>query len=229
MLDVTKDDIVNVVLDTETLGIPKNRCIMLSLGATYFTDNELFDMPEKEISSKLFLSRGFYVKFDKGEQKREYQRIAQQSTVDWWKKQGSEAKIVLRDDPIADQRLLDGLNQFYEWIGDHSPKKIRFWARGLNFDMHLVETCMDDVGISRVMAFWNYRDTRTWCAGAMLDPNVDRVAVSTDRMPTFVAHHSLYDATKDAIMCMLAPRYASGNLSIPVSNVIPDTVPRNGT
>lgn len=229
MIQVKADDIVNIVLDTETLGIPKNRCIILSLGATYFTDDELFNMPARDITSKMFLERGMYVKFDKAEQKKIYGRIAERDTVDWWKKQGKEAKIVLHDDPIADRELLDGFRDLYDWVGDHPPKKIRFWARGLNFDMHLIETCMDDVGISRVMAFWNYRDTRTWCGGAMLDPNMDRVPIGTSRMPSFVAHHSLYDATKDAIMCMLAPRYASGSLDMPTDNVIPDTVPRNRT
>ena len=214
MQNVDKEEVLNVVVDFETLGLPRDRGVALDLSATYFTDTELLDGSDKPVLSfKDLIERSLTVKFDVADQIDTYGRTTDQGVIDWWKKQSEDARSLVAKSE-RDVSLSTGINTFFDWL-DHPAKKTRLWARGMVFDLCLLEDLMKDVEYNRFMAFWNYRDTRTWFAGCMLDPNYDRVPVSKDELDGFVAHNSSHDVAKDALMCMYAPLYASGATGLP--------------
>lgn len=82
------------------------------------------------------------------------------STLNWWSKQGKEAKRVITSKdriPLADALRL--LNRDMSSVGN--PNAMRVWGNGSSFDISIIEHAYYTENVPIIWKFWNHRDVRT--------------------------------------------------------------------
>lgn len=141
----------DVMLDLETLGT-RPGCAVLSIGACTFsptghgTDAEFY----ANIDPQSCRDAGLYV---------------DPATVEWWSRQGDEAKAAL----MVDRRpLKDALWAFATWWQTVGGERV--WSQGAAFDQPILEAAFVAAGFAGApWAFWNSRCSRTLFAVADVD------------------------------------------------------------
>jgi len=78
-------------------------------------------------------------------------------TVAWWKKQPIEATLAWAQDG---KPLKQALQEFVEWLGPDA-KDHTYYCWGLNFDVPILATSLERVGIEKPWKYWNLRCART--------------------------------------------------------------------
>ncbi len=79
-------------------------------------------------------------------------------TLKWWSEQSDEAKAKAFG-PGGRVSLWDGTNGLINFIKRYRPFNV--WACGPEFDMKILESLCDELGIELPVKFWQYRDVRT--------------------------------------------------------------------
>jgi len=133
---------MHVMHDIETLGT-KPGSIILSIGAVAFCPTE------RVIKST------FYINIDE-EQSRALGLFAEQSTIDWWAGQSTEARAALCVNAVSP---MAALADYFSWFTAVDGEFI--WSHGASFDTPLVEAAAMRLDIPPPWRFWNVRDTRT--------------------------------------------------------------------
>jgi hypothetical protein len=148
-----------------------------------------------------YVKDGFSVKFDKREQRDKYRRTVDKSTIDWWKKQSSEARAVYEDSD-EDMTMEDGLIELSKYLHESEyrfdDRKSFVFCRGNYFDFPMIESMYQQIGKNLPFNTWAIRDIRTF---------VDVLTGSTDgygkyknlNIPGFIAHNCLHDTCADII------------------------------
>lgn len=197
---------VDFVFDYECIGPPpKGKIIELSY--VPFIDDPYHPPTFMEL-----VSRGRKYKFNL---KAQTDRLADSGTIEWWRKQSAEAKLILK--PSADDlELLEGHKQF---LADLKKDGISYWqsldyCRGPEFDRtfltDILRTLADGFDTKGVApnVFWNSRDVRTAIENRLLARGVTMVPLRVGMLDGFVKHDSIHDCAKDALMLIYARRYA---------------------
>ncbi|QDH49164.1 exonuclease [Pantoea phage Phynn] len=209
----------DVVIDYETLG-PPPRCKVLELSAVPFVDD-----PYNPPTFAQLVAGGRKYKFDIRKQKN---RLSNQATIEWWRKQDPEAKKILKPLP-DDLDLYQGHEQFMK---DLKTDGISFWdsliyCRGPEFDYSiLIDVIRDTHGweadLFKIMptAFWNTRDVRTTIENRLMSRGVAKTPLPLGVLDGFIAHDSIHDCAKDALMIIYASRYALGLQDAPEGDQI---------
>lgn len=161
----------HVMMDAETMG---NRagCAMVSLGAVEFDESGYFGRTfYRVIDLQSCLDQGLFV---------------EGSTVNWWLKQGDEARqsILANPDGTKPESLNKVLLDFSDWL----PRGARLWAHGATFDPPIIEAAYKAAGLFLPWKFRDVRDTRTI---------YELAGVKIDRDPN-TYHHALDDAKAQA-------------------------------
>ena len=128
--------------DIETLGREPG-CVILSIGAAMFDPrgDGHGDTFYRNVDLTSSLLEGFT--FD-------------ESTLDWWQKQNTQAVGALGAEAVSIQ---DALFDFVDWYNKNKAKK--FWCQGLTFDVPILEAAMKKFDIRIPWQFWAVRDTRS--------------------------------------------------------------------
>lgn len=161
---------IHHMVDLETFGTTP-RSVVLSIGIV------AFDVREMAITG------AYHTILERDQQIRTLQREVNQSTLEWWDRQGTEARKLL-DAPSHERvPLEDALVEVTEFM--HGTQGV--WGNGAAFDNVILASLFDDVGLERPWAFWQDRCFRTLkhIAGnhGMLKPPF-----------TGVPHNALHDA-----------------------------------
>ncbi|ADJ55324.1 DexA exonuclease A [Escherichia phage RB16] len=199
---------VDYVWDYETVG-PSPNGKLVELSYVPFIDD-----PHNPPTFAELVSRGRKYKFDL---KKQPDRIADKSTIDWWKQQSEEARAILKPSP-DDIDLYEGHKQFFE---DLKADGVSRWqsldyVRGPEFDrgilVDVVRTMTGKVDIFDDMptVFWNSRDVRTAIENRLLTRGASTCPLRKGILNGFVMHNSIHDCAKDALMLIYAMRYAMG-------------------
>lgn len=199
---------VDYVWDYETVGPSPNGKIV-ELSYVPFIDD-----PHNPPTFEELVSRGKKYKFDLRKQP---DRIADKSTIDWWKQQSEEARVILKPSP-DDIDLYEGHKQFFE---DLKADGVSRWqsldyVRGPEFDrgilVDVVRNMTGKVDIFDDMptVFWNSRDVRTAIENRLLTRGASTCPLRKGILNGFVMHNSIHDCAKDALMLIYAMRYAMG-------------------
>lgn len=130
----------HLMLDLETWG---NRpgCIVRSIGAV------VFDPKSEEIGA------GFYANI-KDPTASDFHK--DDSTVEWWSKQGDKAKELLEDKQFD---ALNTVKSFNAFCIKHGVKHV--WSHGAGFDVPIWQFYIDHYELETPWKFWDVRDTRT--------------------------------------------------------------------
>lgn len=179
--------VTHYAFDLETLG-KKENAVILSIGVVPFTF-------ESNATFSELLDAGLYLKLSVEKQVQMGRKI-EKDTVEFWKKQGDEAREVLTPtakdvDPIAACKIIDG------FIKENGVDKERswFWSRGNAFDFGKIEDLYDSYGIPLPFLGFMQRDIRT-----MVDCfcGTTRGKVKAVRpQDGFIYHNALHDAASD--------------------------------
>ncbi|AAR90930.1 DNA exonuclease A [Aeromonas phage 65] len=167
------------------------------------------------------VSNGIKIKFDIKSQKA-LGRTTSASTIDWWKRQGDDAKLLLKPSD-EDVTMVEGLAELKEFLNknDISFKKSHFWTRGEMDIIWLRSWIISAMGIppSEVtneapVMFNNFREIRT-----VIEDNLGRdqtyCPLPVGSLPNFTKHNSLHDCARDVLMVIYSKRYSHGLEDIP--------------
>jgi hypothetical protein len=148
-----------LIFDFETLSKNQQRGVVTSLALLNYSTERFLENP---YNFQELLGACHYIKFDIEEQVKKYNRVMDKETIDWWVKQGDEAKkqITPSSDDVSIDRLYDFLLQKVEFSG---LKKI--YTRGGSFDPNFLESVLADCGKEVPFQWRMMRDTRSFIEG----------------------------------------------------------------
>lgn len=200
---------VDVVFDYETIG-PAPRAKLAELSYVPFIDD-----PHHPPTFAELIQRGRKYKFNLRTQQN---RIKNQATIDWWKKQDAEARRILVPTP-EDLDVYEGHKQFFN---DLKADGFSFWqsfdyCRGPEFDRAImIDVLRDQLGWEADLfkempsVFWNSRDVRTAIENRLMTRGLTMTPLRVGILDGFIKHDSIHDCAKDVLMLIYASRYALG-------------------
>lgn len=134
----------DVQIDLETMGLPPTGAIV-SIGAVFFDYTERKLGPKFQRNVHLATSVRHGGTMDAG-------------TVLWWLGQSDEARKVR----FNGEDIVDVLNEFSDWISATCRvEDVRPWGNSASFDMTILETAYQRLGLKAPWYFGNVRDFRT--------------------------------------------------------------------
>lgn len=135
---------IHAMIDIETLST-KTNAVILSIGAVKFNYDDHTVVPFDPL----------YIKPDVDEQTAMGRNIME-STIEFWSKQDASVQADTFSD--ADRVPLSQVTaELNKWLV--GSKLI--WGQGYGFDMNILETLYNDIGLPLPWNFWQIRDSRS--------------------------------------------------------------------
>lgn len=190
-------DTTHLVVDFETLG-KRDNAVVTRIACTPFK------LSEKDITYNELFNRTFYIALSIKDQKENYKREIDKSTLDWWKKQSKDLQKLSALPTDNDLSLQTGMDQFKSFVKSHgySQWKSFVWARGSYFECGKFETMHENVYGEDERPFLNtykFHDCRTYNWLLSGGPNGGLEIWEPSPMPKeFIKHHAAHDAALDA-------------------------------
>lgn len=213
------------IIDLETLG-SKPDSIVIDMSVLVF--NPDVSGPVESIDE--LIKRGKRWKLNLAAQRGN--RSVNPATVAWWREQSPEAKANLA--PSDEDRLIaDAIPELLQFLKDNNvnPFKSQGWCRGMSFDFPiLVDMIRETYGVLDTdklepVKFWAQRDVRTAIESLLCSRGLAMTPLRKGTLDGFVAHDSIHDCAKDAIMLKTAQRYALGLEQVPSEDDLdPNTI-----
>ncbi|MFV0576008.1 MAG: 3'-5' exonuclease [Vibrio sp.] len=183
----------NVTIDLETLDKISSAKI-LSIGIVPFNWGE--NVSFKELRDR---PSSCYFKIDMSSYIEAPQFTESVSTIEWWEKQGEEARHVLTEShgdlllPVAISLLKEHLEQYVEPLKKDGGQ---VFCRGYDFDGGILNHAFDVCSIEKP---WSYNRFR--CVRTVIDTlaGTRNGYVNEDDPEGFIKHHALHDAAKDTL------------------------------
>lgn len=185
-------------LDIETIAISSESGI-LSVGMVYVKDNSPRTMKQ------LMEENSIMIKFRIKEQIRNYKRVADTGTIEWWSRQSDMVKEASYIPSDKDWDTKEGLFALNKWISQFpNYKNDTCFIRG-SLDQIALDSLYGAVGIKPIIGYNKYRDFRT--AIDLLYPNskdgyvdIDDNICSDINEYNGIKHHPVYDCALDIAM-----------------------------
>ena len=215
----------NVSLDIETLST-RGDAVVLSLGICIFELNRMQSFDE-------IVDKGTEMFFDPEEQISRGRHVSN-DTMEWWGKQGEDARRVL-DSPkelqINPRQFFSAFDVFCQTKDinmAYLQNQARWFARGPTFDMSILESLFGSYNVSTPWKFWLVRDIRTHLEALGLD-----TSIQLRRPKNMVHHNALHDAAYDvwALQQLLHKPFDKLDIeekkreAVPLANPLPHQIP----
>lgn len=175
-------DPTRVIFDLETLDTQPTG-VIVSMGVIPF------QLQEKNTFEEL-VAKGINMLFERQPQIDAGCSISQ-ATLDWWVKQGKEARECLEGgDRIHPKDMHTVMKAAFS-----IPPKTKWYCRGQHFDFPMVINLCHLLGIREPWGYQDPRDLRTWFdfyKGYERD-------LWRDKQEGFIAHNSLHDSALEAL------------------------------
>ncbi|MGH8433688.1 MAG: 3'-5' exonuclease [Pseudomonas sp.] len=114
---------------------------------------------------------------------------ADASTIQWWLRQGAEARVEI-DGSQGGESIWNALGALRAFMGSNAHlNEILVWGNGATFDNVILSSAYSAAGTERPWAYWNDRDLRTLLA---LYPAAKQIPFEGTK------HHALHDARHEA-------------------------------
>lgn len=135
----------DAMIDIETMGMGPDGAIVGIAAA-------MFDMQKQEIGPTFKRAVNLATSVDAG-------MSMKPSTIMFWLGQTEEARRSIMWQTV---RLTDALNEFNEWMAEHSrPRDLRVYGNSPSFDLVILQTAYRLTGIPCPWHYTNERDFRT--------------------------------------------------------------------
>lgn len=183
------------IVDFETLSTRPDG-VVLSLGIV------IADPEEDDIDFDSLIEKGIEIKFDTKSQIA-LGRHVEQGTLDWWSKQGADAKRVLTPSE-NDLQLHDISEHIQNYFDEHNfnPKKGLVWARRSHFEWNLFENIFRTLNIEKVIPYYTMRDIPS-----VIDVNCGTISGKVPGFkphPHTILHNALHDCCNDFLQLVYA-------------------------
>ncbi len=181
-----------IIYDFETLGQNPKISPALALAALAYDEDKFID--GDGYTYQELLNRVKIIKFDIADQIKNYEKVIQKETMDWWQSQSPEARQILK--PTSQDVSITNLEQ---WLTDNfgslkSFKKV--FTRGNTFDPIFL---MELVGYDP-FNWWCIRDTRSYIDGMLIGDNtIDNKFIPEQYKDVFIAHDPSHDIVMDVM------------------------------
>lgn len=189
------------IFDFETLGQDVNSCPIIDCSYVVF-EWERFTSDNPYTATEL-LKMIKKNKLDITSQVKQHKFVVEQSSVDWWKEQGSEAreKIKPRSDDVTLEEFMESILSYCE------GKRIKYWwSRANTYDPIILARCASLLNMKKRMdtclPYWGVRDTRTFIDAKFNFNGSNSFCPIQDAERwerIFVKHSSTHDITADIL------------------------------
>lgn len=191
-----------IIFDFETMGQRPN-AVILSCGITCGMIDPV------DCTFENLISRGKEWIFYAQEQVKEpLNRKVDQSTVDWWNKQGDDARRIFQ---ASDKmHIHDFPRALWDYCHEHPLKKGgMILVRGPSFDMPMLDNLLDSLEIESPFPWYAVRDVRTIIDVAFLTtngypPGKKKFLNEMHEKYDLVKHNALHDVILDSMMVVSA-------------------------
>jgi len=189
-----------LIFDVETLGAESNS-VILSAAIVYLN-------PAEKHTWESLYENSLFVKFKVKEQVKEYKRIIEKDTIDWWNKQCDLAKKQSFYPGENDLSAKEGIACLRNYIVSNcDPKTTLIWARG-SLDQMVIDSLCKATGDEPIMQYSNYRDMRTYVDLAATKSTRGYCDINPETYPgvwdknVVVKHRPQDDIVLDALMLL---------------------------
>lgn len=181
------------MFDIETLGTESTSAV-LSASIIHF---EL----GKEYTYEELLENACFVKLDVPTQLKNYKRIIDKGTVEWWAKQHEYVRGVSLKPSNMDLSPEEAIATIREYAAQYPEKNQTIWARG-SLDQMCIDSLTRALDQDLIFPYNNWRDMRT---AIDLLKDTGNNGYCTVEHPTFkshnvVKHHPTHDCAYDIMM-----------------------------
>lgn len=191
----------HAILDFETLGQDVNSCPIIDCSYVVFEWERFTSNNPYTVHELLKLIKKS--KLDITSQVKKHKFVVEQSSVDWWKEQGAEAREKIKPRP-DDVSLEDFMESFLSYFEDQRVKY--WWSRANTYDPMILARCASLLGLKQRMdkclPYWAVRDTRTFIdAKFNFNSSTSFCPIQdTERWDrVFVKHSSTHDIMADIL------------------------------
>lgn len=183
------------IYDYETLGRDVRDLPIISFAVLLY-DDEMFINEEPYTYDEL-LEMCDYYKFDVADQVKNYGRVINQDTLNWWKDQNEEARKLIA--PKPDDLPLTKLYVIIKRIvNDYDPKRI--FARSNTFDPMITKFAINALGYEDPTKHWTVRDTRSYIDALLYGVDLsNKFFPPTVKEEQFVHHDPRHDIALDVM------------------------------
>ena len=181
------------MFDIETLGT-ESTSVILSAAIIHF---EL----GKDYEYEQLLEDSLFVKFDVQEQLKQFKRVAQKDTIDWWSKQHEYVRGVSLKPTDLDMSALEAVRALREYAAQFPEKNQTIWARG-SLDQMVIDSITRQLDQDLIFPYNNWRDMRT-AIDLLKDTGKNGycdIAHPTFKSHNVIKHHPTHDCAYDIMM-----------------------------
>lgn len=186
--------------DVESLSV-ESTAVVLSAAIIHFDDSIKEYTDSEKIYNQLLFS-GLMVKFNVEEQIKNYKRIIDKDTVEWWSKQHEFVRKSSLTPSEKDLSVKDGFDKIRTYIKSREPKNTIVWARG-SLDQMVTDSLCKAAGLEPIVSYNDWRDVRTavdMTAETSLRGYCE-LSIPFERAQV-IKHHPLHDCAYDVMMLM---------------------------
>jgi len=146
------------IFDFETLGTNVQTLPVLSVACYAFDTNRFKDNP---YTLNEVITDAKFMKFDVADQVKNYSRIINPSTLEWWQSLGDEI-VEANLKPLASDHELKDLNHLF--LAEY-PNNAYVYTRGNTFDPMIITALCKQLNIVEPYPWWKVRDMRSLIDG----------------------------------------------------------------
>lgn len=179
------------IYDYETLGQNPNSAPILSIAIYTFNTNTIHSLTiENIVKDCVFAS------FDVSEQVKNYGKIIEKDTLEWWSKQSKEAQKQIAPSD-SDVSIRDLPTLFKAAKVDESD---RVFTRGNTFDPIFTSQIFKDINVEEPYKWWTIRDMRSLIEGMTYGSSVKNNFIPPSvNESDLVLHDPRYDIALDVL------------------------------
>jgi len=185
------------IFDFETISTNVHSGAIASVALLKFDLDRLLSL--NPYSFEELYDLGIFAKFDIPEQLSTFERIADKSTMEWWKKQPIEvqrSQLQPSADDVSVTELRDIFVDYFSPLG-----KLKWvFTRGNTFDPVLLDSITEYFQQPRTFGeFWKIRDTRSFIDGLSFGSGINDKFIPKDIEDKIIPHDPRSDVTVDVM------------------------------
>ena len=184
----------SIIFDFETISTDRINGCVISMAMLSFSMNRFESMP---YTYKELLDNTKMIKFNVEDQVKNYKRVIDKDTLNWWSTQSKEAQKQLV--PSTEDKSISELFSF--WTLNKPINLKRVFSRGNTFDPIILDYILEQTGTPSTSAynFWEVRDTRSFIEGLSYGSNLDNSFIPEGLDKYFVHHDPRHDIVMDTM------------------------------
>lgn len=193
---------MNLIYDYETLGTDPSTCAVCSLAMLKYDEDRFLSI--EPYTFQELVNSAYDVKFDIIDQVKNYGRIIEKSTLEWWQEQPKELRNRVLEPSDKDISISELFDVFVKFIG--YDKIDLSYTRGNTFDpvitFHLLKITNPSVKskLHDQLHHWStVRDVRTFIATMAYGVELSTTFIPDGLESEFEAHNPIHDIAMDVM------------------------------